>query len=118
MAERPLLQGQLQHPKLCGVISMGKFPLKTRMGFTNHPSSDGYDDYLDLNPKTGALKAYLNDGEDEGSEYGWKFNPIGEIASGLGPGHRVRIADIDGDGVSITSIRLDSSSQKRRDLSC
>lgn len=66
--------------------------------------SDGYDDYLDLDPKTGALKAYLNEGEDEGFEdYGWKFNPIGEIASGLGPGHRVRIADIDGDGVSINS---------------
>lgn len=61
---------------------------------------DGYDDYLDLNPETGALKAYLNKGEADDQDYGWKFNPIGEIASGLGPGHRVRIADIDGDGVS------------------
>ncbi|CAI6088155.1 unnamed protein product, partial [Clonostachys chloroleuca] len=61
--------------------------------------SDGYDDYLDLDPQTGALKAYLNKGEDKGTErYGWRFELIGEIAPGLGPGHRVRIADIDGDG--------------------
>jgi hypothetical protein len=52
-----------------------------------------------LADKTGLLKAYLNVGEDKGSEYGWKFKPIGTIASGLGPGKRVRIADIDGDGV-------------------
>ncbi|KAJ4208903.1 hypothetical protein NW759_013504 [Fusarium solani] len=62
-------------------------------------NGDGLDDYLDLADKTGLLKAYLNVGEDKGSEYGWKFKPIGTIASGLGPGKRVRIADIDGDGV-------------------
>lgn len=59
---------------------------------------DGLDDYLDLDDKTGLLKAYLNVGEDKGSEFGWKFRSIGTIASGLGPGKRVRIADIDGDG--------------------
>ncbi|KAJ4199065.1 hypothetical protein NW767_008648 [Fusarium falciforme] len=61
-------------------------------------NGDELDDYLDLDDKTGMLKAYLNVGEDKGSEYGWKFKPIGTIASGLGPGKRVRIADIDGDG--------------------
>ncbi|KAF5619593.1 lipolytic G-D-S-L family [Fusarium tjaetaba] len=57
-------------------------------------NGDGLDDYLDLDPKTGLLKAYLN----LGRESDWKFRPIGTIASGLGPGKRVRIADIDGDG--------------------
>ncbi|KAF4982276.1 hypothetical protein FZEAL_2062 [Fusarium zealandicum] len=59
---------------------------------------DGLDDYLDLNDETGELKAYLNVGEDKDSDYAWKFNPVGTIASGLGPRKRVRIADIDGDG--------------------
>ncbi|KAJ3565378.1 hypothetical protein NPX13_g7525 [Xylaria arbuscula] len=63
---------------------------------------DGLDDYLDLNPKTGLLKAYLNLGQDPVS-YKWSFNPIGTIASGLGPGKRVRIADIDGDGMTTSS---------------
>ncbi|KAL0929864.1 uncharacterized protein CTRU02_215073 [Colletotrichum truncatum] len=58
---------------------------------------DGLDDYLDLDPKTGLLKAYLNLGFDV-VDRSWPFRPIGTIASGLGPGHRVRIADIDGDG--------------------
>ncbi|KAG5808825.1 hypothetical protein H9Q71_006708 [Fusarium xylarioides] len=57
-------------------------------------NGDGLYDYLDLDPKTGLLKAYLN----LGRESDWKFRPIGTIASGLGPGKRVRIADIDGDG--------------------
>ncbi|UZP45216.1 hypothetical protein NXS19_013028 [Fusarium pseudograminearum] len=57
-------------------------------------NGDGLDDYLDLDPKTGLLKAYLN----LGRESDWKFRPIGTIASDLGPGKRVRIADIDGDG--------------------
>ncbi|KAK7955848.1 carbohydrate esterase family 3 protein [Apiospora aurea] len=61
---------------------------------------DGMDDYLVLDPKTGALKAYLNTGPDPtpGATDTWPWKPIGTIATGLGPGHRVRIADIDGDG--------------------
>jgi hypothetical protein len=67
------------------------------------PCRDDIDDYLTLDPKSGELKAYLSDhnlGEGE-QKYGKvKFNPIGIIATGLGPGKNVRIADIDGDGVS------------------
>lgn len=66
----------------------------------NATNRDGKDDYLVLDPKTGELTVYLNGGIDEGSEYGWKWNPIGSIATGLGPGANVRFADIDGDGVS------------------
>ncbi|KAI1153342.1 hypothetical protein F4825DRAFT_449639 [Nemania diffusa] len=58
---------------------------------------DGLDDYLDPDPKTVLLKAYLNNGMDPVS-YRWSWNPNGTIASGLGPGKRVRIADIYGDG--------------------
>ncbi|KAH7313967.1 hypothetical protein B0I35DRAFT_452195 [Stachybotrys elegans] len=59
---------------------------------------DGLDDYIHLDPKTGALSAFLNPGAQDLQNFGWRFNPIGEIPTGLGPGHRVRIADIDGDG--------------------
>lgn len=105
MVVRPSLQGRHQLLRLFGGTLTGESS-ECQEGFQNLTffHSDGYDDYLDLDPKTGALKAYLNEGEDEGlEEYGWKFNSIGEIASGLGPGHRVRIADIDGDGVSMNS---------------
>jgi hypothetical protein len=58
---------------------------------------DGKDDYLVLHPETGALRVWINEGSGGGT--GWRFKEIGQIASGLGPGARVRIADIDGDGV-------------------
>ncbi|KAJ6439023.1 Lipase 1 [Purpureocillium lavendulum] len=83
-------------------------PAKTLAdGIAQNPSSirladldgDGKDDYLVLNPKSGELTAYLNDGEDRVSEpHNWHWKPIGSIASGLGPGRNVRFADIDGDG--------------------
>lgn len=69
---------------------------------------------MDLNADTGLLKAYLNDGEDKSSEYGWKFKPIGTIASGLGAGNRVRIADIDGDGVRLRAQPQNISSKLMR----
>lgn len=60
---------------------------------------DDLDDYLVLDPITGALSVWLNEGRDSGVASGWKFKEMGQIASGLGPGTRVRMADIDGDGV-------------------
>lgn len=54
---------------------------------------------MDVDPKIGLVKAYLNEGEDKSSEYGWQFKPIGTVASDLKPGKNVRFADIDGDGV-------------------
>lgn len=53
-----------------------------------------------LHPKTGELHAYLNGGENPSNPGVYIWNPIGSIASGLGPGADVRFADIDGDGVS------------------
>ena len=64
--------------------------------------SDGKYDYLTLDPKTGALKAFLNKGPSTTSKHGWDWLPLGQIADGSGegfPGRNVRIADIDGDGV-------------------
>lgn len=58
------------------------------------------DDYLVLDPDTGALRAYLNAGRSDDRLEGCLGRPVDEIASGLGPGADVRFADIDGDGVS------------------
>ncbi|KAH6949082.1 SGNH hydrolase-type esterase domain-containing protein, partial [Fusarium avenaceum] len=73
-------------------ISIGGVPASQVM--FGDIDGDGLDDYLDLDATTGELKAYINLGE----ERDWKFRAIDTIASGLGPGKRVRIADIDGDG--------------------
>jgi GDSL-like lipase/acylhydrolase family protein/VCBS repeat protein len=59
---------------------------------------DGKADYLVLDPKTGKLDVYLNLGPDASTPEGWRWKPIGTIASGLGPGADIRFADIDGDG--------------------
>jgi hypothetical protein len=62
--------------------------------------SDYKDDYLVLDPVTGALTVFLNRGPSSSSGNGWGWEPVGTLASGLGPGAHVRFADIDGDGVS------------------
>ncbi|KAK7973640.1 elongation factor Tu GTP binding domain-containing protein [Apiospora arundinis] len=60
---------------------------------------DGKDDYLVLDAKTGALDLYLNRGPDASRAERWRWEPVGQIATGLGPGAHVRFADIDGDGM-------------------
>lgn len=59
---------------------------------------DGLADYLVTDPKTGALSVWLNGNAKAGAIDGWQWNPVGQIASGLGPGanKNVRFADIDG----------------------
>jgi len=56
---------------------------------------DGYDDYVWVDPKSGAAHLYTNGGYSDG-----KVNWIGkgQIASGVGDGAGVRFADITGDG--------------------
>jgi hypothetical protein len=70
-------------------------------------NGDGKADYLVLDPKTGKLDAFLNEGPARDTPEGWRWKPIGTIASGLGPGTRVHFADIDGDGVSLPLTKLD-----------
>jgi hypothetical protein len=67
-------------------------------------NGDGKADYLVLDPITGKLTAALNMGPAPNTPEGWLWNPIGTIASGLGPGARVTFADIDGDGVSLPTL--------------
>ncbi|KAM0334430.1 hypothetical protein ACHAQA_001456 [Verticillium albo-atrum] len=50
-----------------------------------------------IDPKSGALTGYLNEGAVT-PEFGWKFKSLGQVASGVGLGRNVRLADIDGDG--------------------
>ncbi|KAL9059935.1 MAG: hypothetical protein Q9206_001254 [Seirophora lacunosa] len=58
---------------------------------------DGKDDFVIVNPKTGALTLYKSGGQQPDGKWGWI--PAGEIATGLGgPGTAVRLADLDGDG--------------------
>jgi hypothetical protein len=55
-------------------------------------------DYLVVDSKTGQLDAYLNEGQALSTPEGWRWRPVGSIATGLGPGKHIRFADIDGDG--------------------
>lgn len=61
-------------------------------------TGDNRTDYLITDRTTGALTAYLNGGHDTTAANNWRFNPVGQIASGLGPGVNARFGDIDGDG--------------------
>ncbi|KAK1526716.1 hypothetical protein CPAR01_13244 [Colletotrichum paranaense] len=80
-------------------IASGAGPGNTvHFGDINGQVFDGKDDYLVLDPKTGELHAYLNKGPDESKAEKWLWDPVGSIATGLGPGANVRFADIDGDG--------------------
>ncbi|KAL8676965.1 MAG: hypothetical protein Q9186_006574 [Xanthomendoza sp. 1 TL-2023] len=61
---------------------------------------DGKDDFVIVNPKSGALTLYKSGGENP--KGGWIWYPVLDgkpIASGLGgPGSAIRLADLDGDG--------------------
>lgn len=59
-------------------------------------NGDGLPDYLVVDPTSGAVTAYLNNGADAAGAGGWR--PEGQIAGGQGPGANVRFADLNGDG--------------------
>ncbi|KAK3699765.1 hypothetical protein LTR37_016274 [Vermiconidia calcicola] len=59
---------------------------------------DNMTDYLVLNPESGEVTAYLNKGPDDSDPNGWRWEPVGSIAAGLGPAKNARFADLDGDG--------------------
>jgi hypothetical protein len=59
----------------------------------------GRADYVVVNPTTGSLTVWYNNGPDSNSPSGWDWNPLGTIAPGVGvPGSEVRLADMNGDG--------------------
>ena len=64
--------------------------LKTAVG-------DGKDDFVIVDPKTGGLTLYQNNGQLTDTIWGWSPSSKEPIATGLGgPGTAVRLADMDG----------------------
>ncbi|KAK2029622.1 hypothetical protein LX32DRAFT_616739 [Colletotrichum zoysiae] len=61
-------------------------------------NGDNKADYIVVDPKSGKLSVWLNEGQSDNSPDNWKWVEVDVDASGLGPGKNVRIADIDGDG--------------------
>lgn len=59
-------------------------------------NGDGRDDYVWIDPKTGAATLYVNGGF---TSSGVTWLPWGVVASGIGDGAGVVFADIDGDGL-------------------
>jgi lysophospholipase L1-like esterase len=92
--------GWIWYPK--GTIATGVLPspntsnLYVQFADIN---GDGKADYLVVSQSTGSVSAYLNQGQQSGGGWGW--NPIGQIASGVGANPTtttVEFADIDADG--------------------
>ncbi|KAL8773359.1 MAG: hypothetical protein Q9209_001753 [Squamulea sp. 1 TL-2023] len=60
---------------------------------------DGKQDFNIVDPKSGSIVLYKNEGEQPGGKWGWTPVLGGKpIATGLEPGKLVRLADLDGDG--------------------
>ena len=60
---------------------------------------DGRDDYIWLDPKSGAPQVYLNGGMNENDVLGWQWIPLNggnPIASGVAPASQVKFGDING----------------------
>jgi hypothetical protein len=57
-------------------------------------SGDGRADYLVVDPSSGSVTAWLNNGGDQGGG-GWIY--LGRVAAGAAPGDSVRFADLNGD---------------------
>ncbi|GIJ47535.1 hypothetical protein Val02_44210 [Virgisporangium aliadipatigenens] len=74
-----------------GRVASGAAP-GAKVRFADY-NGDGRDDYLVLDPATGAVDAWQNNGGDGSG--GWIS--LGRVASGAAPGDRVRFADFDGD---------------------
>lgn len=58
-------------------------------------TGDGKDDFVIVDPKTGGLTLYKSGGQQSDGKWGW--DPVeGQIATGLGLGRAVRLADMNG----------------------
>ncbi|MDI1459817.1 VCBS repeat-containing protein [Catellatospora sp. KI3] len=75
-----------------GVVATGEAPgSQIQLADFN---GDGKTDYLIVNPTTGAVTAWINNGGN--NRGGW--SGYGQVAAGLAPGSQVRFADFNGDG--------------------
>ena len=60
---------------------------------------DKKQDFNIVDPKSGAIVLYKNGGQQPDGKWSWNVANDGKpIATGLGPGRNVRLADLDGDG--------------------
>ncbi|KAL8671929.1 MAG: hypothetical protein Q9168_003585 [Polycauliona sp. 1 TL-2023] len=60
---------------------------------------DRKQDFNKVDPKSGSIILYKNKGQKPNGQWGWEIANNGKpIATGLGPGRNVRLADLDGDG--------------------
>lgn len=58
-------------------------------------TGDGKEDFVVVDPKSGGLFLYMNNGQQPDGSWGWA--PYGPIATCIGgPGSGVRLADMDG----------------------
>ncbi|MET7933302.1 FG-GAP-like repeat-containing protein [Streptomyces sp. NPDC005322] len=80
-----------------GQIASGVGATRTNVRFADF-NGDGRDDYLTVDPTTGAVHAWINTGGDSNGKPGWSDQ--GQVASGTNPteDETVEFADIDGDG--------------------
>ncbi|MFG2622979.1 FG-GAP-like repeat-containing protein [Streptomyces sp. NPDC048507] len=62
-------------------------------------NGDSRADYLVMGRDNGSVRAWINGGPSAASDSGWAWNPIGEVASGVGVSfEQVVFADVTGDG--------------------
>lgn len=62
---------------------------------------DGIDDYIWLDPASGAPLVYTNKGPHSADSLGWSWSPLNggsPLASGVAPAEQVQFGDVDGDG--------------------
>ena len=60
---------------------------------------DRKQDFNIVDPKSGSIIHYKNGGQQPDGKWSWNLSNNGRpIATGLGPGRNVRLADMDGDG--------------------
>ncbi|CZR50217.1 uncharacterized protein PAC_00089 [Phialocephala subalpina] len=79
-----------------GIIATGVGKPRSQVHFADL-NGDGLDDYLTVDPATGAVAMWQNGGGSDSNGV-YKWSSLGTIAAGVGPGAGVRFADFDGDG--------------------
>lgn len=89
--------GTNQAPRI-GIIADGAGP--GNQVFFADMNGNGKADYLVVDPNTGSVTVYWNEGPDPTAENGWRFNPGGIIATGVEHANlaTLRFADTNGDG--------------------
>ncbi|KAL9027884.1 MAG: hypothetical protein Q9180_007260, partial [Flavoplaca navasiana] len=76
-----------------------KLPQKRLLTMDLLVDGDRKQDFNIVDPKSGSIIHYKNGGQQPDGKWSWNLSNNGRpIATGLGPGRNVRLADMDGDG--------------------